>query len=440
MEDKNTFKDWSVKLVAATQEIGSDKPIDLDTIYDDNLILAGKAAGICYMSDTYLSEGIQNKDAALKRANNCLKSGHTSVFEHGHVTFMIRCSKMVAMILNSTNLYNTSEKSARYTKMEAATNIEKELYDKWNEIFLKLIRAYDVASGTQAEKLAMENARYMLSIDTMTTMEYTVPFGRALLLPYMFINTDFIFGEYLLEQKIKEELDFIGNGIYKELKVPEELKEELEKYKLCIKDSVSPGANFNNKNIKLDFFGKFREDKNLIFNTIDDAEEYYGDLYTSIYEASFAEIAQAQRHRTLKYSVEIVNDNTGDFKCYVPNIIKNSPYEEAWINDFKSLLKNGIYPQCTLLKVKETGRFEEFVLKCKERLCTRAQYEIFDITRQQVKKFIINKHNLSSYNIYKLDKMTDSNSCFGVCYRCSFKDYTCKEPCKISKEINYRNV
>ena len=249
MEEKNTFKDWSVKLVAATQEIGSDKPINLDTIYDDNLILAGKAAGICYMSDTYLSEGIQNKDAALKRANNCLKSGHTSVFEHGHVTFMIRCSKMVAMILNSTNLYNTSEKSARYTKMEAATNIEKELYDKWNEIFLKLIRAYDVASGTQAEKLAMENARYMLSIDTMTTMEYTVPFGRALLLPYMFINTYFKFGEYNFAQKIKEQLDFIGKEIYKELKVPEELKEELEKYKVHDLNSVSTGANFNHKNI-----------------------------------------------------------------------------------------------------------------------------------------------------------------------------------------------
>ena len=96
----------------------------------------------------------------------------------------------------------------------------------------------------------------------------------------------------------------------------------------------------------------------------------------------------------------MVNDKIRGYKCYVPNIIKNSPYEEVWINDFKSLLRNGIYPQCTLLKVKETGRFEEFVLKCKERLCTRAQYEIFDITRQQVKKFIINAHNLSSYNIY----------------------------------------
>ena len=437
MEDKNTFKDWSVKLVAATQEIGSDKPINLDTIYDDNLILAGKAAGICYMSDTYLSEGIQNKDAALKRANNCLKSGHTSVFEHGHVTFMIRCSKMVAMILNSTNLYNTSEKSARYTKMEAATNIEKELYDKWNEIFLKLIRAYDVASGTQAEKLAMENARYMLSVDTLTTLEYTVPFGRALLLPYMFINTYFKFGEYNFAQKIKEQLDFIGKEIYKELKVPEELKEELEKYKVHDLNSISTGANFNHKNIKLDFFGKFVEGNN-IFNIVDDAEEYYGDLYTSIYEASFAEVAQAQRHRTLKYSVIMVNDKIRGYKCYVPNIIRNTPYEEMWIKDFNSLIDSSIYPQCTLLKVKETGRFEEFVLKCKERLCTRAQYEIFDITRHQMQKFVDNAINLSSYNSYKLSRITLSE--YNVCYRCGFKDYTCKEPCKFSKEINYRNV
>ena len=42
--------------------------------------------------------------------------------------------KILAMILNNEKIYNTSEKSARYTHMEPSED-EKALYEKWIEIY-----------------------------------------------------------------------------------------------------------------------------------------------------------------------------------------------------------------------------------------------------------------------------------------------------------------
>ena len=50
-----------------------------DFIKKDSKIYAGKAAGICYMPDDYLSNGIQNEDKCLNRAEMNAKSGHYSV-------------------------------------------------------------------------------------------------------------------------------------------------------------------------------------------------------------------------------------------------------------------------------------------------------------------------------------------------------------------------
>lgn len=42
------------------------------------------------------------------------------------------------MILNNEKVYNTSEKSARYTKMNPSKE-EKELYEKWINIYKEKI-------------------------------------------------------------------------------------------------------------------------------------------------------------------------------------------------------------------------------------------------------------------------------------------------------------
>ena len=155
-----------------------------ENIQEAYKIFSGQCAGICYMPDNYLSKGIQNEESAIKRSANNAKSGHYSVYEHAHITFDIVCSKAMAMVLNSTRLYSTSEKSARYTKMTPKTEIETLKYDYWMDKFSKLIKIYyPNYSDKDIEKLAMENARYLTSVFTPTTMEFTVPYSRAILIP-----------------------------------------------------------------------------------------------------------------------------------------------------------------------------------------------------------------------------------------------------------------
>lgn len=433
-----------------------------EKLNEDMKIIAGKAAGICYMPDNYLDEGIQNKEAAIKRSCLNAKSGHYSVYEHGHVTFMIECSKAMAMVLNSTRLYSTSEKSARYTKMKPKTELEVELYNKWKNIFSDIIRAYykDILTDKEVEKLAMENARYLTSVFTPTTMEFTVPFSRAILLCGWLdelaniIDLSDVAESY--NSYVKSELFY--NNYYKELaKEASEMANEMRK---CIGICKDNPLLKDHKDIGINFFSLFSYIRTALklklFNNnyIDyiefekyDKKEYYGDVYCSKYKASFASIAQLQRHRTLNVSIYDMINQT--IECYIPNMIKNTRYEEEWVNDFDKLLEEGVCPQATLMNVIETGSFEDFVLKCKERLCARAQLETAEIVRDQVYNFCKynnndNYHENLSYMNYvillNMRKMTcDSAKDIKVKTRCKFTGYICNEPCKFDKS-NYNRI
>ena len=147
---------------------------------EEAIDFSGKSAGICYLPDTL--DVLFNEDSSKteKRAKGTLASGHHSVF--GHVTYNLALEgipKILAMILNNEKIYNTSEKSARYTKMEPSEK-EKVLYEKWIEIFKNEIQSkYSNIDEKRAKKLAQENARYLISVFTPATiMEYTVSFGQ----------------------------------------------------------------------------------------------------------------------------------------------------------------------------------------------------------------------------------------------------------------------
>ena len=447
-----------VKIVARTMEINN--PVTIQCTNDDLTLLAGKAAGVCYMPDNYMEDGIQNTDKAFARAEQTSKSGHHSVYDHGHITMVIKTNKMMAMILNSLGVYATSEKSARYTKMQPETELELQLYEKWKAKIKDLILAKypdtddvelkkrfnkkfnelkdnvaynpDIKNGEfvqctnntlrnilaelkQSEtlpsaKLAQENARYMISVFTPTTMMYTVSI-RQLFLTINYLDK--------LITKCNENDDTFSEKL---LNSVIELKEAFEK-------AIGEQKLNDNKNQNIRF---------LEYQVADDKaaarigkKEQVSDTYTLVYNGSLAMLAQAQRHRTLRYSMYLTN--AGEFGWYVPMIVSDAGLSDEWLEDITSVAY--CVPQGTMVRITEQGLFEDFALKCKERMCGRAQLEVMHSTTNSTKKFINSIDNLSYSNQSILKSMTvdkDDRDCKGLtpCARCMFKDFKCSEGCQ----------
>ena len=149
------------------------------------------------------------KYTVQRRVKGNIESGHHSVFGHPTYNLILEgIPKILAMILNNEKIYNTSEKSARYTKMEPSEQ-EKVLYEKWIEIYKKQISENSPQiDEKRVEKLAQENARYLISVFTpATTMGYTVSFGQLNYILHWF--EDYIEKE---ENKQKQ-LHYMLNGL-----------------------------------------------------------------------------------------------------------------------------------------------------------------------------------------------------------------------------------
>ena len=419
----------------------------------DSMVFSGKAAGICYMPDDYLSNGIQNDETALKRALGNAKSGHYSVFEHSHISFLIETTKAMAMVLNSTKLYTTSEKSARYTKMNPQSGIEKDLYEKWNKKLFDIIKdTYgDKYTDKEAEKLAMENARYFISVFTPTVMMFTVPFSRAILLCGW------------LDDMAKAMNDMVNSGyIGSENKTTlnyySKLAEQAVELAKLIRESLSLSKEepilVDHKDIGIDFFNNVATYRRLEFiqktlksvsnSTIANHDNVLindfvkDNMYacTNIY--SFACLAQEQRHRTLDYRIYSICEKA----FYIPAILTKEEDIKDWNDDMNFMYKNtDVVCQGNLLFVHESGSFDNFYLKCKERVCMRAQKEIMDVTCSQILNMYKYckgeiEHNsfyfLSPLNSARLLSMVDDSGSEEpmVLPRCMWRGYSCKEPCK----------
>ena len=440
----------SVKLIGITKQITQNELPELK-VREEMQIFAGKAAGICYMPDDYFSKAFDDDEKSINRSKRNAINGHYSVYEHGHINLIIQTTKIMAMILNSLNLYATSEKSGRYTVMKPETELEQEMYTKWKNVFVELITPFYEKYLTEKEidKLAMENARYMISVFTPTVMEYTIPYNRAILTcGWLYELADTI--ETFVDEHPKV-LPKISKYDYFYDRVKDECNELADLISGQIGITKNDHILDDHKKIGIEFFRTFgalykanmngKESVNMLskfkFDN-DNINEYFGDVYTSRYKASFAELAQGERHRTLHYSMELPER----LNPYIPKIIRGSAYEVEWTRDFDKLISNKIIPQGTLVDIVEQGRFVDFVLKCKERLCSRAQLEIMEITRDQLARFTHYTGNLSYANRALLEGMIirpkNGNGDVVVKSRCNFPGYKCKEPCKVvNTNINY---
>lgn len=351
--------------------------------------LAGNLAGICYMPYDFETLKNEDPDKTLKRADSTMKSGHHSVFEHYYLTFYLEnIPKLFAMLLNNEKVYTTSEKSARYTKM-ALNGIEKELYDKWTDKLTKLIdKKYghiNYFDERRIKKLAMENARYFTSVMTPTSMAYTVSIRQL---------------NYLCGWM--QQFEKSDNPIYKMLApTASEFVECMSARHLLDKGLMDDG-----KGREFSLIGKRVR------------EEQFGECYSVNYQGSFAMLAQAQRHRTLHY--EVLLDEQPEY--FVPLILKNNPkLVEEWLKDMEQV--EHLLPQGQLLNINERGDYENLILKTKERLCTAAQLEVMQNTKETIDRIIKNTDNdFVRRDLEKINTGARCTSGFKCTTPCAFKE------------------
>lgn len=360
-----------------------------------------KIAGICYSESGFNKLINESEDKTLRRASLTLDNGHHSVYDHVLINFNLEnVPKILAMVLNNEKEYITSEKSLRYTKInsENVTNKEEVLYNKWVDIFkVKIRKLYkDVYNDKKLEKLAQENARYLTSVFIPTEMIYSTTFRQ--------INYIVSWMEDYINNI--DEFDNFQNKLALEMK---SFISELEKLNVLDERLME-----NEKNRKLSLFGR----------NVDSKEEYFKDTYSTNYKTSFSSLAQAQRHRTLDYEMELLKDK----EYFIPPIILDDDlYISEWLQDMEMVKDN--YPQGELVLVNEKGKYEDFILKCKERLCSNAQLEIMRQTRETLLKYIdyLEKEN---------NPLKDEIVKYSYGPRCTFLDYTCKENCGFSRARN----
>ncbi len=318
--------------------------------------LGGELAGICYMPHTFDDVRNQPLDRKLARAGLVKDGGHHSVFDHEYVTLYLEdVPKMFAMLLNNERAYNTSEKSGRYTKM-TTVGMQADLYTKWSKILEKLIKDRygneQYFDNKRIRKLALENARLFLSVYTPTSLAYTVSFRQ---LNYL----------YAWLGKLQQDSSPLLSPL---AKTADEFCKKLEDLDLIDPDLVA--------------YGKARDFSIMAKR---DMQEYFGDVYCTKYKGSFAQYAQAERHRSLTY--QMAELPTPEF--YIPPLVQeDDKLCEEWLTDM--LQVHEFTPQGSMVQIYERGTPEAFVLKMRERLCTCAQLEICDQTQKTLQKYLEN--------------------------------------------------
>ncbi len=361
--------------------------------------LGGHSAGVCYMSGTFADITQEDIEKTQRRIAQTKDSFHHSVYDHSFITLSLTdIPKALAMVLNNEKMYTTSEKSARYTKM-TLNDKEQEIFSKWYEIFKDVItRKYQAKfpaffTDKRIEKLSQENARYLISVFTPTSMVYTTSY-RQLNLIYAFMKKE-------IERKNK-------SAFYKRLTIAmQDFCEEVQTL-----GYIDEKLSRNEKERELSLFKENYCPR-----------EYFGDVYSVTYLGSFAQLAQAQRHRTLSYSISF--PKTPQF--YVPPIIHDDKnLVKDWKNDCAKQTK--IFPQGMMVNINESGKLDNFILKMKERKCTFAQLEINQQTSATLKKYV-SKLVSTDHPLASELKQYDKGS------RCTFKNYSCATPCGFPEGI-----
>jgi len=349
-------------------------------------------AGVCYEPAGFQKLKEEDPKRTRRRLNATLKEEHATPYEHIQLGLEMRgIPKILAMILNNERQCVTSEQSLRYTKITPGienniTTQEGVLYHKWMDIFKQKIEAEygTIFKASQIEKLAQENSRYLISVFIRTKMIHTIPWIQ--------LNRIVSYMNDLSNKPVKNDFE-------------QRLTPYITAFISCLErlNVLDERAQSNRKQRSLSLFSS------------KPIKEVFGDVYATSYQGSFAQLAQAHRHRTLKYEMELLPEKA----YYVPPIIKD---DQDLVNTWEQDLKTVKYPQGELVKINEMGTYYDFILKAKERLCSHAQLEIMQQTKATLLKY---KEALERSK----HPLVNEIELYLKGARCTFPDYTCAKDC-----------
>ncbi len=368
---------------------------------EEAIRLSGKIAGVCYDKEGFAHLENEPVEKTMRRVNMTLKNGHHSVYDHILINFNLQnIPKILAMVLNNEHQYTTSEKSARYTPVirsgdSIITEQEEILYHKWIDLFKKKIEMQygSIYNDAKIQKLAQENARYLVTVFMPTQMIYSTSLRQM---------------NYLASwmQEYIEQSD--PNDLFEQTLASSMQQLQMELFRLNV---LEDGLMRNDKYRSFSLFG----------HNLNRKEEHFGDVYSTLYKGSFAQLAQAQRHRTLDYQMERFDSK----EYFVPPIIQDDmALVEEWLADIE--LVKDVYPQGELVQISEMGKYEDFILKCKERLCTSSQLEIMLQTKETLLQYKQELQKNNSPLAKDILKYTHGA-------RCTFPDFTCSSDCKFKE-------
>lgn len=372
--------------------------------------LGGLTAGVCYLPDTIDMLFNEPEEKTKRRIALTKGSGHHSPYDHGEFTLeLVGIPKIIAMTLNNEKMYTTSEKSARYKVMHDVPEDQKILYDKWLRIFKQEIaNKYQSTypkhfTEQKITKLAQENARYLTSVFTPTTMVYTVSYRQF----------------NVLYSLIKKEIKRI------------DLEETLPFYKKYAEELQNLANEFEKlPYLDTDLFdAKGRQLSLIDYRTSRPVIKQYGDVYQVAYNGSLAQFAQAQRHRTISYNFKLLPKD----EYYIPPIIKdNKTLALSWYEDCKSLAES--FPQGLLVEIIEQGTLENLKLKAHERKCSCVQLEMDNQTTNTIIEVYNELKKIGHPGAEDLKPYAKKSS------RCTFGDYTCTSPCGFKEGITGERI
>ena len=368
---------------------------------EEAIKLSGKIAGVCYDKEGFSHLENEPEEKTMRRVDMTLNNGHHSVYDHISISFNIQnIPKILAMFINNEHQYTTSEKSARYTpiirdKNSIITEAEETLYNKWLEIFkVRIKEEYGYFyNDSKILKLAQENARYLVTVFMPTQMIYTTSLRQINYIASWM-------QEYIDQNDLKTPFD---------KKIVSYMKQFIEQ--LDELNILTPGLLKNEKHRSL----------SLIDKNIQNRPEIFSYVYCTNYKGSFAQLAQAHRHRTIDYQMQLLDKK----EYYIPPIIAdNENLVAEWLSDMHSVEDKN--PQGELILINETGKYSDFILKTKERLCSAAQLEIMQQTKQTLLKY--QKALEESNNPLAQDIVKYTHGA-----RCTFPDFDCSADCQFKE-------